>query len=78
MSTAAVSYRHYLESPEWYARRSAALEAAGWKCENCGSTVRLETHPRTYRHLGAERLNELVIYCRRCHRRAHGIEGKTA
>jgi len=64
-------YRAYLRSPEWRARRRRALALAGDACEVCGKGGRLEVHHTTYARLGKERLSDLVVLCRRCHRWVH-------
>jgi 5-methylcytosine-specific restriction endonuclease McrA len=66
-------YTAYMQSPAWQARRRAALNAAGWCCEQCGmprELVRLQVHHRTYERLGAELPSDLQVLCRPCHERA--------
>ena len=65
------AYLDYLRSPEWKAKRRRAIERAGHACEICGKTGRLEVHHTTYERLGKERLSDLVVVCRSCHRWVH-------
>lgn len=64
-------YRAYLNSAEWRWKAKAAIETASG-CALCGATTELEVHHRTYARVGHERLNDLVVLCRRCHSRYHG------
>lgn len=64
-------YRRYIESAEWRLTRYRALKAARWMCSSCGrSGLPLEVHHRHYETLGNERLSDLRVLCRRCHRNA--------
>jgi hypothetical protein len=72
------AYQAYLTSPEWLARRAAALERAGGRCERCGAGEPAEVHHLTYEHLGDERPEDLEAVCRPCHRRAHPAEPAAA
>lgn len=56
-----------------YARiRRAALDAAGWRCERCGRSGRLQVHHRKplYRG-GRHELDNCVVLCGRCHLAEH-------
>lgn len=64
-------YRSYLRSPEWRKKRAKAVKRAGYACEVCSVGGRLEVHHTTYARLGKERLSDLVVACRRCHRWVH-------
>lgn len=70
-------YRAYLASPRWQARRESRIAAAGGRCEfvaagtrpgepsvRCRRTDGLTVHHRTYARLGAERDEDLAVYCR--------------
>jgi hypothetical protein len=69
-----VDYRKYIASSAWRhgAARRAAVEAAGNLCGLCpaeGSPeAPLEAHHRTYTNLGCERVDDLTMLCRDCHR----------
>jgi 5-methylcytosine-specific restriction endonuclease McrA len=61
------TYRSYMASREWAARRTVALAAAGRRCQRCGACGGLEVHHKHYRTLGAERAEDLEVLCRPCH-----------
>ncbi len=63
-------YREHLRSPRWRLVRRAALSRAGYKCEICGTTGRLEVHHKTYENLGHETLDDVIVTCPRCHEKA--------
>jgi len=64
-------YLDYLESPEWWRTRKAALARADYHCERCGSLTSLEVHHRTYHRLGDENDDDLEVLCSCCHRAEH-------
>lgn len=68
------SYRAYLQSPEWRARREKVMKRCGGFCEGCGDNSAVHVHHRTYRHFGNEFLFELLGLCRDCHERLHAEE----
>lgn len=70
-------HRAYLRSPEWRARRKAAIERAGGRCMDCGSTRNLHVHHLTYKRHGTEFARDLRVLCSRCHRRRHRDGGRT-
>jgi 5-methylcytosine-specific restriction endonuclease McrA len=47
--------------------RTAALAAAGYRCERCGCEGLLELHHKHYATLGAESLADVQMLCRACH-----------
>jgi hypothetical protein len=70
------AYVDYLESPGWQLTRKEALTRADFKCQRCGaSDTELNVHHLTYERLGEELPSDLVVLCRRCHQREHGIGG---
>src|SRR5262245_60712633 len=69
-------YLEYLDSPEWWAQRKAALIRACYRCERemPGGPRHLgvlEVHHRTYRGLGDENVDDLEVLCSGCHRNEH-------
>lgn len=64
-----VDYESYLLSAEWRERRAERIRFANGKCEMCYSTERIEVHHRTYEHLGAELMTDLLVLCADCHGR---------
>ena len=61
-------YLAYINSKAWYAKRDLKLRKAGYKCWWCGSRYELEIHHLNYDRLGSERLSDLMVLCRNCHR----------
>lgn len=70
-----VAYEEYIRTSAWLAKRNQALQAAGWKCQVCGTADRLlEVHHNSYERLGAEDETDVVVLCDECHSRHHGTE----
>lgn len=67
------TYYAYLQSAAWRARRSSALERAGWACQLCSAKRHLHVHHRTYARVGAEAPDDLTVLCSPCHARFHGV-----
>jgi hypothetical protein len=61
------SYRDYMSSEAWNAKRSLVLKRCGEICEGCGVAKATEVHHRCYDHLGDEFLFELLGLCHSCH-----------
>jgi 5-methylcytosine-specific restriction endonuclease McrA len=70
-------HRAYLRSSEWKARRKDALERAGGRCMDCGTTKSLHVHHLTYKRHGNELARDLRVLCSRCHRRRHRDGGRS-
>ena len=78
-------YDQYLETKHWQDVRDSKFDEQAKEhghnyCEKCGETpnkvtreTALHVHHKTYERLGAERLEELMIICRPCHEKEHGI-----
>jgi hypothetical protein len=60
-----------MQSMEWYRKRQQAMDRAGNKCEECGSTWKLEVHHNDYAHIGNERPEDLKVLCWHHHKLAH-------
>jgi 5-methylcytosine-specific restriction endonuclease McrA len=67
MSFRKIDYKSYIQSSQWKQRSSEAKAKAGWHCQVCNSTDRLETHHRTYDNLGHENDEDLIVLCHACH-----------
>lgn len=61
----------YLASRAWYTRKQALALRSQGKCERCGFGRYQVAHHLTYRHFGAEFLNELLAVCKDCHQFLH-------
>lgn len=68
-------YARYLESEEWWQRRTRVMERAAGVCEGCRMREPVDVHHLTYDHVTEELLWELVAVCAPCHERAHGGPG---
>lgn len=69
-----VDYYEYINSAEWKERSREARERAGNRCQLCNtpeSQMPLNTHHRTYEHLGYESPSDLIVLCRNCHAKFH-------
>jgi 5-methylcytosine-specific restriction endonuclease McrA len=64
----------YREQKEWKVRRTEALTRAGYKCQMCSShDATLDVHHNCYQNYGDERPEDLVVLCRSCHQKFHGV-----
>jgi 5-methylcytosine-specific restriction endonuclease McrA len=70
------AYQAYLRSKAWAAKRNQAIDAAGHKCQTCGSREALQVHHMTYKRLKNEPLSDLRVLCVDCHKNAHESDGK--
>ena len=67
-----VPYKDYLKSRRWRAKRGAAREAAGNRCQLCGAEDKqLHVHHNTYERRGHEEPQDLIVLCAGCHARFH-------
>jgi hypothetical protein len=70
----AINYRQYIHSAGWRALCNAKLFEANYKCEKCGrDDGKLDVHHKTYERLGDERMSDLIVLCRYCHKVSHGL-----
>jgi len=58
------------QSPRYAQLRKKRLSVAGHRCEDCGSTTRLQLHHLHYETLRAEKVGDVRILCERCHAEA--------
>lgn len=63
------SYKEYMESDAWRAKRELVLKRCCEVCEGCGIAKATEVHHVHYYHLGNEYLFELLGLCSSCHER---------
>lgn len=63
-------YAAYLASAGWRWRRGVILVLGGGECARCGGEAS-HVHHRSYKHRGAEKLNELEPLCEVCHDAEH-------
>jgi hypothetical protein len=69
----AMSYREYLCSPEWQILREMKLRKVGYRCRLCPCRGPLDVHHALYSPRGDEDTDDLVVLCRTCHQRHHGV-----
>ena len=69
----------YLRTNHWQHRRLMALRRAGWRCQVCNEEASkgkpLDVHHRTYERRGAEKAEDVIVLCRRCHELFHTTVG---
>jgi 5-methylcytosine-specific restriction endonuclease McrA len=64
----------YREEPEWKVKRTQALMRAEYKCQTCPARdTTLDVHHNNYESYGNERPQDLVVLCRSCHEKIHGV-----
>lgn len=69
-----IAYREYLKSDHWRMLRAGAFKAYGRRCARCPATCRLDVHHVRYPRLWIEAtVQDLMILCRPCHDKEHGI-----
>lgn len=61
----------YLTSDHWQETRKNVLDSADNRCQLCNSNGELHVHHRTYDNLWYENLNDLIVLCKKCHKRFH-------
>lgn len=67
------AYRLFLKSPFWIELSTKKRGLVG-KCEKCGDKDRLQCHHWRYpKNWFDATLDDLVVLCRACHRKAHGF-----
>lgn len=67
------TYQEYLLSEFWEQKRKWILECFENKCSKCSSTKNLQVHHLNYNNIGNEGGNDVIILCRKCHKKEHGI-----
>lgn len=70
-----MTYQKYLKTDYWKAFRQKALEHYGRRCDWCGSqgnSIILHVHHVRYDKWFDEKLENVILLCSDCHRKAHG------
>ena len=67
-------FAEYRKQPEWQVRRVQALTRAQYRCQMGSShDGTLDVHHNCYQNYGDERPEDLVVLCRSCHQKFHGV-----
>ena len=69
-----VTLSAYLNSKHWRMMRQRVYDFYKGECQRCHSVIPIEqcqVHHRTYKRFGNERINDLVLYCHKCHNVIH-------
>ena len=64
-------YCDYLKSEHWITTSRLAQEHYGNKCTRCSETKNLQTHHKSYANIGKEKLSDLDVLCKKCHKEEH-------
>lgn len=73
-------YKEYIMSDAWKAKRREAIKHYGQNCNQCKTFLpinKIQVHHVTYKRLGKELLEDLMIVCKSCHEKIHGIHKDT-
>jgi len=68
-----MTYREYLQSEHWQAKRTHILLTRGSRCQQCGALGPVHLHHVSYDRLGCERDEDILLLCTDCHRQMHSI-----
>ena len=60
-----------MKSDAWAVKKMDKCSVAEYKCCVCGNLNDLEVHHKTYKRLGREKLSDLVLLCKYCHKELH-------
>ena len=71
-----MNYAKYINSKKWELVRRRKLKAVGYKCQECHRGCELDVHHLTYERFGNERLDDIVVLCKRCHNDLHYYENR--
>ena len=66
-----LEYKEYLKSEHWKITKAAALKRAGYRCQLCGYKKNLQVHHNSYKNLGHEAPEDVIVLCGRCHYKHH-------
>ena len=76
LKTADVRHATYLKSLKWHQIKGYVRERDNYTCSHCGMNMvddlyHLHTHHLTYKRLGNEDPQDLVLLCSKCHSKEH-------
>lgn len=64
----------YYKSAHWRDKREKRMRFDDYQCCDCGTKTNLEVHHWRY-DLYAERIQDLMTFCAKCHKRLHDHDG---
>jgi 5-methylcytosine-specific restriction endonuclease McrA len=67
-------YSIYLESEHWKNLRKRMLRRANYRCQVCNTGKILNVHHRTYKNIGEEDYEDLIVLCETCHTLYHNSQ----
>lgn len=63
-----IEYKRYISSDEWKEKSEWMKRSVGHRCQMCNRLhLPLNVHHRTYKRLGSEMPEDLIVLCRKCH-----------
>lgn len=65
------AYNAFLQGDYWKNFRAETIKKRGGKCERCDTTKNLVVHHITYKTLGNERPEDVLVLCHSCHEKEH-------
>jgi hypothetical protein len=66
-------YNTYINSPEWKKFRLSIIIERGSVCEKCSAEGSVDAHHLTYDRLFNELPQDIMLLCKPCHKKEHGI-----
>ena len=69
-----IKYKKYLKSEKWNKIKTRIHKLRGGKCERCNSKHQLQVHHKHYKNVFKEKMQDLELLCRKCHRSEHGLD----
>lgn len=74
LTKAQIRHRKYLSSSIWKDIRIRLFKVRGKRCENCRSLKSIQVHHLNYARVGGdEKMSDLKILCRKCHKKVHNL-----
>lgn len=67
-------YHQYIKSVKWKSKRELLFNERGKMCQKCGSHNDIQVHHLTYKNIFNEPLGDLMVVCRKCHKKIHKIK----
>jgi len=65
-------YNDYLKTMHWKIIKYFITYRANYKCQLCGTSKDiLNVHHNTYKNRGEEKLEDLIVLCKKCHKTFH-------